>query len=253
MIDSGCSKHMTGDESLFVSLEMKSQGSVTFANSESSRVIGIGSIGISNSSTINNVILVEGIKVNLLSVSQLCDNDFDVKFLSDKCIISHKLSSISIIGYRRNNVFYADLDNLEDENMCLNVMYQDVSLWHRRLGHVSIDLMTRLRSSEHVRGLPKLKFDKLKLCDACQLGKQHKSSFASKTSISTKHVLEMLHLDLFGEIDVVSLGGAKYVFVIVDDYSRYTWIILLTNKSDAFKEFAKLCRKIQNDKGLQIK
>ena len=253
MIDSGCSRHMTGDASLFLKLGNKATGSVTFANNESAKVIGKGCVGKENTIIIKNALLVDGVKFNLLSVSQLCDSNFDVSFYADKCIISHKSSALSISGFRANNVYYVDFDDVKGDIVCMSSMVDDVDLWHRRLGHASIELLSKLNRNEHVRGLPNLKYEKGKLCDACQLGKLHRSSFNAKPVISTKYVLELLHLDLFGEMDVVSLGGSKYVFVVVDDYSRYTWVIFLSNKSDAFNEFAKLCRRIQNEKRLAIK
>ncbi|GAA0184763.1 hypothetical protein LIER_32051 [Lithospermum erythrorhizon] len=135
----------------------------------------------------------------------------------------------------------------------MNVVHDDVSLWHRRLGHASIEMLSKLHKHSHVKGLPNLSYKKVKLCDACQLGKMHKYSFKPINLVSSNHVLGLLYMDLFGEMDVESLGGSRYVFFIVDDYSRFTWVIGLANKSDAFKEFAKLCRKLMNEKGFKIK
>ena len=64
----------------------------------------------------------------------------------------------------------------------------------------------------------------------------------------------MLHMDLFGgPIDVASIRGFRYAFVVVDDYTRYTWNMFLVYKNETFDEFAKLCRKVQNEKGYFIK
>ena len=80
-----------------------------------------------------------------------------------------------------------------------------------------------LISKDIVIGLPRLKFEKDKLCDACQKGKQTKVSFKSKNIVSTTQPLQLLHMDLFGPSRVMSFGGSYYALVIVDDYSRYTW------------------------------
>ena len=82
--------------------------------------------------------------------------------------------------------------------------------------------LSKLVKNDLVIGLPKLKFDKDKICDACQFGKQVRNSFKSKNSVSTPRPLELLHIDLFGPMDVLSMGGKSYEFVIVDDYSRFT-------------------------------
>ena len=97
-------------------------------------------------------------------------------------------------------------------------------LWHRRLGHAGMDQISKLIRKNLVRGLPKIKFDKDKLCDACQQGKQHRTSFNPKNVVSTSRPLELLHLDFFGPTQVASLGGMRYYFVIIDDFSRYTWV-----------------------------
>ena len=81
------------------------------------------------------------------------------------------------------------------------------------------------------------------------MGKQTKSSFTLKNTISTSRPLELLHLDLFGPSRNASLGGMFYAFVIVDDYSRFTWVCFLAHKDDAFKAFKNLAKRVQNDKG----
>ena len=112
--------------------------------------------------------------------------------------------------------------------------------------------ITQLNKDELVKGLPKIYFEKDKVCEACQMGKQIKASFKNKNFISTSRPLELLHMDLFGPSRTTSLGGKSYAFVIVDDLSRYTWVLFLAHKNDAFHEFSKLCRKIQNEKGFTI-
>ena len=82
-----------------------------------------------------------------------------------------------------------------------------------------------MASKELVIGLPKLKFEKNKVCEACQKGKQTKTSFKQKQFVSTTRPLEMLHMDLFGPSRTMSIGGNYYGLVIVDDFSRYTWTL----------------------------
>ena len=103
-----------------------------------------------------------------------------------------------------------------------------------------------------VIGLLKLKFDKDKICDACQFEKQVRNSFKSKNLVSISRPLELLHVDLFGPMDVFSMGGKSYGFVIVDDYSRFTWVYFLTHKDEALHTFIRHCKKVQNEKGLTL-
>ena len=99
-----------------------------------------------------------------------------------------------------------------------------------------------------VVGLPKLAFEKDKICDACQQGKQIKESFKAKNVVLTSGPLQLLHMDLFVPIKISSLSGKKYILVIVDDYTRYTWTFFLAQKDDTFHEFSKFCKKVQNEK-----
>jgi len=89
-IDSGCSKHMAGDVSKFTTISPKKSGHVTYGDNNKGKIIGVGKIGKSSSTPIENVLLVEGLKHNLLSVSQLCDRGYKVSFDSEKCVIKHK-------------------------------------------------------------------------------------------------------------------------------------------------------------------
>ena len=115
-----------------------------------------------------------------------------------------------------------------------------------------MDLISQLNKDELVRDLSKINFQKDKFCEACQLGKQIKNSFENKNFISTSRPLELLHMDLFGHSRTPSLGGKSYVYVIVDDFSRYTLVLFLSQKNEIFYEFSKFCNKVQNEKVLQL-
>jgi len=106
--------------------------------------------------------------------------------------------------------------------------------------------LNKLISKELVVGLPKLKFEKDHICEACQKGKQIEHSFKLKNIVSTSKPLELLHIYLFGPSRTPSLGGNYYALVIVDDYSRFTWTLLSEAKSDVFSAFKKLAKRLQN-------
>jgi len=86
-LDSGCSKHMTGDKSKFLSLSFKQEGHVTYVNNNKGRILGKGSIGDKDILVIHDVLYVEGLKHNLMSISQLCDKGFQVIFKTNTCEI----------------------------------------------------------------------------------------------------------------------------------------------------------------------
>jgi hypothetical protein len=82
----------------------------------------------------------------------------------------------------------------------------------------------KLLKGEHILGLTNVHFEKDGICSACQEGKQVGVHHPHKNIMTTNRSLELLHMDLFGSIAYISIGGSKYCLVIVDDYSRFTWL-----------------------------
>ncbi|XP_075101898.1 putative mitochondrial protein AtMg00300 [Nicotiana tabacum] len=176
------------------------------------------------SHAIENVYYVNGLKYNLLSVSQICDKGNEVKFMSKSCTVTNlKTGELVLIAKRFKNIYVADFNSLNGGDLtCLNVINDDAELWYRRLGHASFTLFKKLIKKDVVHGLPKSKFKDHKVCDACAKGKQVRSSFKPKKEVSTSRPLDFIHMDLCGSMRIPSKGGKKYIFVIVDDYSRFT-------------------------------
>ena len=102
--------------------------------------------------------------------------------------------------------------------------------WHRRLGHLSFDLLCRLSSLDLIQGLPKLKFEKDLVCHPCRHGKMVAASHSPVTKVMTSHPGELLHMDTVGPARVCSFGGKWYVLVVVDDFSRYSWVFFMTRR-----------------------
>ncbi|KAH9649255.1 Integrase catalytic domain-containing protein [Citrus sinensis] len=160
-LDSGCSRHMTGNYAWFSSFtKIENGGDVSFGDNSKGKILGIGNVGKVSSTLIENVCLVENLKHNLISISQLCDKGYKVIFDKFSCVI---------------------------ENSC-----------------------------------------------------DGKTLFVGN------------RCDLFGPSRYASLNGKYYAFVIVDDYSRYTWVLFLANKDDALDAFKVLYKKLQNEKGHDI-
>src|SRR6266498_2168686 len=105
----------------------------------------------------------------------------------------------------------------------------------------------------HILGLTNVVFEKDKVCGACQDEKQHGVPHPSKNIVSTTRPLELLHMDLFGPVAYISIGGNKYDFIIVDDYSRFTWVFFLQDKSEVQETFKKFARRAQNEFEVKIK
>ena len=153
---------MTGDIDQFFSLESKDKGSVTFENNHKGRIISIGKIKITPSTFIKNVLLVDKLKHNLLSISQLYDVRFNVNFKTSMCTVVDPLNPNSkFIGHRLGNVYMMDLDDLALSSstsiVAMNEKNKESSLLlHRRLGHASMHTMAKLISKDLVLGMPKL-------------------------------------------------------------------------------------------------
>ncbi|GKC86855.1 retrovirus-related pol polyprotein from transposon TNT 1-94 [Tanacetum coccineum] len=105
-------------------------------------------------------------------------------------------------------------------------------LWHQRLSHLNFDYVNLLSKKDFMIGLPKLKYVKGQLCSSCKVGKAKRSSFKTKAVPSSKGRLNLLHMDLCGPMQVASINGKKYILVIVDDYSRYTWTLFLRSNDE---------------------
>ena len=160
---------MTGDASKFTTLILKDQGCVTYGDDRKANVIGEGNIIINKDLSIKNVLLVEDLKHNLISISQLCDNGFKVTFYANKCYIK-KIDNdqVSFEGYRRRNVYKINLDDFKSSNeVCLYSSNEDSWLWHRKLGNASMDTISKLIRKDLVKSLPKIDFSKDKICQAC--------------------------------------------------------------------------------------
>nr|GEV22068.1 putative reverse transcriptase domain, ribonuclease H-like domain, aspartic peptidase domain protein [Tanacetum cinerariifolium] len=153
-----------------------------------------------------------GLNHNLFSVGQFCDADLEVAF-------------------RKSTCFVRDLQG----NDLLIATPTQAWLWHRRLSYLNFDYINLLSKKDIVISLPKLKYVKDQLCSSCELSKAKKSSFKSKVVPSSKGRLNLLHMDLCGPMRVASINGKKYILVIVDDYSRYTWTLFLRSKDETPK------------------
>nr|GEY58946.1 hypothetical protein [Tanacetum cinerariifolium] len=118
-------------------------------------------------------------------------------------------------------------------------------LWHRWLNHLNFGTINDLARKDLVHGLPRLKFEKDHLCSACQLGKSKKHTHKPKAENTNLEVLNTLHIDLCGPMRMQTINGKKYILVIVDDYSRFTWVKFLRSKDETSDAVIKFITQIQ--------
>nr|GEW78307.1 hypothetical protein [Tanacetum cinerariifolium] len=143
-----------------------------------------------------------------------------------------KFLGVSLLsGSRGKNIYTLSLGDMKASSpICLLSKASKTKswLWHRRLSHLNFGAINHLARQGLVRGLPKLKFKKDHLCSACAMGKSKKKSHKPKSEDTNQEKLYLLHMDLCGPMRVESVNGKKYILVIVDDYSRFTWVKFLS-------------------------
>ncbi|KAJ9558178.1 hypothetical protein OSB04_012792 [Centaurea solstitialis] len=233
-LDSGCSKHMTGRKELLSNYKEEYGGSVKFGNNELSPVVGHGDI-VCEDITINNVAHVEGLNHNLFSIGKFCDKDLEVNFNKRRCAVRTEWGRELLVGTRKTNLYTIKLRHmLANKSQCLitkKSSHQSL-LWHRRLSHLNYRYLDRLVKQRLVSSIPMIKFEPDQMCSGCAQGKMKRASHPPKPEQGSKSPLSLIHMDLCDPMKTVSLAGRKYVLVIVDDYSRYTWTKFLKTKDE---------------------
>ncbi|GKE77565.1 retrovirus-related pol polyprotein from transposon TNT 1-94 [Tanacetum coccineum] len=212
-LDSGCLKHMTGDRSRLKNLVNKFIGTVRFGNDHFGAIMGYGDYVI----------------------------DLEVAFRKHTCFVRN-LDGVDLIkGSRGTNLYTISVDDMmRSSPICLlsKASKKKSWLWHHRLNHLNFGTLNDLARKDLVRGLPRLKFEKDHLCSACQLGKSRKATHKPKTINTITEVLHTLHIDLYGP-------RKKYILVIVDDYSRFTWVKFLRTKDETPSFVINLLKQLQ--------
>nr|GFC68797.1 hypothetical protein [Tanacetum cinerariifolium] len=169
--------------------------------------------------TISRVYFIEGLGHNSFSVGQFCDSDLEVAYRKHTCFIRNLDGFDLPTGSRENNLYTLSLQ----------------------------DMMASSPISRQglVRGLPKLRFEKDHLCSACAMGKSKKKSHKPKSENTNQEKLYLVHMDLCGLMRVESVNGKKYILIIIDDYSRFTWVKFLRSKDEALDFIIKFLKMIQ--------
>nr|GEV92369.1 putative ribonuclease H-like domain-containing protein [Tanacetum cinerariifolium] len=186
-----------------------------------------------------------------------------VLFIDTECIIlssDFKLSDenhVLLRVPRVNNMYNVDLKNIvpSGDLTCLfsKETLDESNLWHRRLGYINFKTINKLVKGNLVRGLPSKVFDNNHTCVACKKGKQHRASCKTKPVSSVSQPIQRLHMDLFGPTFVKSLNKKRYCLVVIDDYSRFTWVFFLATKDETSAILKTFITGIKNQLSLKVK
>ncbi|GJT68619.1 zinc finger, CCHC-type containing protein [Tanacetum coccineum] len=263
-VDSGCSRHMSGNIAHLSDFKDFDGGYVTFGGgANGGRITGKGTIK-TDKLDFDDVYFVKELKFNLFSVSQMCDKKNYVLFTDSECLVlspNFKLpdeNQILLKIPRQDNMYSFDMKNIvpKDGLTCLvaKATSEESMLWHRRLGHVNFKNINKLVKENLVRDLPLKRFENDQTCVACLKGKQHRASCKTKAFNPITKPLFMLHMDLFGPTFVSSLMHKKYCLVVTDDYSRFSWVFFLRSKDETSEILKNFIKEVENlvDKKVKI-
>nr|GEX89338.1 retrovirus-related Pol polyprotein from transposon TNT 1-94 [Tanacetum cinerariifolium] len=219
IVDSGCSKHLTGNLKLLINFVEKFMGTVKFGNDQIAPILGYGDL-VQGAIMIKWVYYVEGLNHNLFSISQFYDAELEVAFSKSTCYIRDLKGNDLLTGFRGTDLYSITLQDTNSPNLiCLmaKATSSQTWLWHRRLSYLNFDTINLLPKNDIMIGLPKLKFIKVHLCSSS------------------------------------SINGKKYVLVIVDDYSRYTWTHFLRAKDETPEVLIDFLRLVQRGLHAQVR
>ena len=236
--------------------EEKADPVVSYGDGNLGQTLGYFNIEIGNV-IIEKIAIVSGLKHNLLSISQITDICYHVNFMKDHCeIINKKTQKIVLTGYRHGNIYEANLLSTTDGTItCLlsKALAYESWIWHKKLSRLNFSNLNELVKKDLVRGLPKVMYTADGLCDACQKAKQRRTSFKNKIESSIEEPLHLLHLHLFGPINVLSISKKRYALIIVDEFTRYTWVYFLFRKDETPEIILEHVKLMENSSTYKVK
>nr|GEY52680.1 retrovirus-related Pol polyprotein from transposon TNT 1-94 [Tanacetum cinerariifolium] len=221
-------------------------GTVRFGNDHVAAILGFGDLQWGNI-LITRVYFVEGLGHNLFSVGQFCDSDLEVAFRRNTCFVRN-LEGVDLLnGNRTTNLYTINLYDMASASLiCLMARASSTKSWlrHQCLSHLNFDTINDLAKNDLVSGLSKFKYHKEHLCPSCEQGKSKRASHPPKPVPNSRQRLHLLHIDLCGQMRIASINGKRFVLVIADDYSCYTWVQFLRSKDEAPKVIKTFLKRI---------
>jgi hypothetical protein len=206
-------------------------------------IIGKGRIKLTNKS-LENVLHATKISINILSMYQMTNSDIRKKVIftpNAVDIYDMQTNSRVSIGEVNNQSRLYTFSEFIESDFALLLTHADEScrIWHERLGNLNFRYMQQLSKKILVDGLPNIHFSK-GICDGCVLGKHSQENFDKGKTRGASSPLDMIHSDLMGPFSHPSIKKVRYVLIFVDDFSRFTSIYFLRQKSKVFQDFKDL-------------
>ncbi|GJZ36887.1 integrase, catalytic region, zinc finger, CCHC-type containing protein [Tanacetum coccineum] len=214
---------------LLINFVWKFLGTVRFGDDHVAAILGFGDLQWGNI-LITKVYFIEGLGHSLFLVGQFCDSNLEVAFRRNTCFVRN-LEGVDLLkGNRTINLYTINLHEMASASLiCLMACATSTMswLWHQRLSHLNFDTINDLAKNNLVTGLLKFKYHIEHLCPSCEQRKSKRASHPPKPFLNSKQRLHLLHMDLCGPMRIASINEKRYVLVIIDHYSRYTWLLQL--------------------------
>ena len=257
-IDSGASQHMTGIRSWFSTYENIPLGPKVYLGDDTGLAIkGKGNISFQFPNNVrkdvHDILHVQGLAKNLLSVSKMTDQGYEVSFKADTCLM--KRDNTVIKGVRSGSLYKLLGTSVEKKTSLISeerLTMNKADLWHQRFGHLGISGLRKLQIDDMVTHLDLGKHTELEFCEGCVYGKQHRDAFPTKGATRATKLLELIHSDVNGFMRTTSHGGAKYFVTFIDDFSRKTFVYFMQQKSEVFSKFKIFKALVEKQTGLDI-
>ena len=255
-LDNGASNHMTGNLEFFTKIDRRVTGKVRFGDDSRIDIKGKGSIIFLTKNgerkELSDIYFIPNLRSNILSLGQATESGCEVRMKDDCLLLYDREGRLLVKAKRALNRLYKVAMEVENTRCLQLVHLKESSKWHARLGHIGLSNLKKMVDKNLVIGMPKFGVEK-EICEACLRGKQIRESFPQASSYRASRVLELIHGDLCGPITPQTAGSNRYVFVLIDDHSRYMWSILMKEKSEAFTKFKRFRSLVEPETGLKIK
>ncbi|GJT06761.1 ribonuclease H-like domain, reverse transcriptase, RNA-dependent DNA polymerase [Tanacetum coccineum] len=249
-LDNGASNHMTRMREHFKELDEKVSGKVRFGDGSYIEIKGKGSILIEcddeKQRIISHVYYIPNLKSNLLSLGQFTEIGCKVVMEDDELRLYDMDNKIFMkVARQRNRLYKANL-RIGTPVCLLANLKDDTWLWHARLGHLNFESLKSMAQRDLVHGIPAIKHT-TQICDVCLIGKHSRAPFPKRAKAGSTSPLDLVYGDLCGPISPPTPSGKKYIFLLVDDYSRYMWVYFLSTKDQTFDTFKEYKKTIENE------
>ena len=261
IIDSGATCHISNNKNLFIELQSLSKPQeVTLGDGSTLKALGRGTVtlnlmlpdGNTKIGMLSDVLYVPALTYNLVSVIKATEMGKTVSFDKLRCQIIDEQEEVVAVAPKIGNLYFLDCTpSLPEVNTAVNESKEEI--WHRRLGHLGEKSLYKLARNKLVDGFDYDVSKKIDFCEPCVQGKIHKLQFPGTGRKRAEEPLGLVHSDVCGKINALSLSGAEYFLTFIDDKTHYVWVYVLKNKHEVYQKFLEWKVLVERSSGYKLK